>query len=137
MKSVVMIVWILLSCTLALSAETQKLVAVTIDDLPGWQPVHLGEAAKTLSVLAGTLADKKIPATGFVIGELATKTADAKKSLESWAQAGMALGNHSWRHVEYSRSGKMFWQEIENTDRILKPLRERFGPWPLAFRFPM
>lgn len=131
------IVLLLLSSNLAIAAPSKK-IALTFDDLPGWVPVKEGIAERNLNRIIAVLKREKVPATGFVIGKLATQTPDAKRAIEAWARAGLPLANHTWEHVAYSKmNATEFWAGVEKTEGVLKPLREKYGPWPLAFRFPM
>lgn len=115
-----------------------KEIAITIDDLPGWYPVHHRIATKTLTQIATHLKNEKVPATGYVIGKIASFSKDSKESLETWAGMGFHLANHSWKHIPYKEvEAKTFWKEVDQTEEILKPLRAKYGPWPVSFRFPM
>ena len=119
-------------------ASPNKQVAITIDDLPGWQPVNQGIAEKILTSLSSALKKEKVPATGYLIGELSQRTVDAKRAIEIWASTGLALGNHTWNHISYSKAdSKDFWDGVKKTELVLEPLRNKYGPWPLSFRFPM
>ena len=117
------------------NAEGSKKIAITIDDLPGWAPVRKGIANETLSSLATTLISEKVSATGFVIGSLGSQSNDSRRALESWAKAGLSLGNHSWDHKDYNKSSPQeFWDGVRRTEGLLKPLREKYGPWPITFQ---
>lgn len=142
MKPYIRIVIALLVCGVSANAAPlvpKKRIAVTLDDLPGWVPVAEKIAEKNLNTIATTLKKEKVPTTGFVIGALASRTEDAKKSLVTWAKAGFPLANHTWEHRPYSNfPTDQFWKGVKQTEEeVLKPLREKYGPWPLAFRFPM
>ena len=122
----------------AVSAEAAtKQIALTFDDLPGW-----GYAGHTtvqgLSKIAHTLQNQHIPATGFLIGGKTADAPDHMEAVEAWAKAGLPLANHSWSHQKYSSiSIETFIDELKRTENLLEPLRKKYGPWTLAFRFPM
>ncbi len=79
-----------------------------------------------------------MPATGFVIGHLGSESNGNREALRIWAEARLPLANHSWTHSRYSKITKEeFISELRNTEKLLESYRKRFGPWPLAFRFPM
>ncbi|OFZ82205.1 MAG: hypothetical protein A2583_04695 [Bdellovibrionales bacterium RIFOXYD1_FULL_53_11] len=112
-------------------------IAVTVDDLPGWHLVKSGNAQKTASLFASVFKQHKVPATGFVIGALASRTKDSMNALTVWSNAGLVLANHTWDHVPYDKSStKEFWSGVARTEKLLAPFYKRYG-WNRIFRFPM
>ena len=119
MKTLTCLLIVFIVTTTAIQATETKQIAVTMDDLPGWEPVYEGSANKIIGILAETLKYEKVPATGFVIGALAARTIDSKKSLQTWAEAGLALANHSWDHPRYSKtSTQEFWNGVLGQDIV-------------------
>jgi peptidoglycan/xylan/chitin deacetylase (PgdA/CDA1 family) len=128
---------LLLSASLSLFAHpagaAEKLIVITVDDLPAWGDQSL----KVLKPIADELSASNVPATGFVIGKLA-QGEEALKSIHYWAAKGLSLANHSWDHKKYSnQTVQDFFDGIQKTEDILKRIRKNFGPWPQAYRFPM
>ncbi len=114
-----------------------KQIVLTVDDLPGWN-LQTDTKPTFLDLMSDVLVKEKIPATGFVIGKLATKSEIHLNALKTWASKGLPLANHTWDHVKYStQTVKEFLEGVNKTEKILLPLRKQYGPWPLAFRFPM
>lgn len=98
-------------------AETrvpQRALAVTIDDLPATPAGALDNAPATLEAmtekLLATIADRRIPAIGFVNegkldveGESAAERERRIAILRRWTDAGLELGNHTRSHPSLNR----------------------------------
>jgi peptidoglycan/xylan/chitin deacetylase (PgdA/CDA1 family) len=76
---------------------SQRSMAFTFDDLPSvstWYTTPTGQDTLT-KLLLGHLRQYRVRATGFVIG-------DARNPLlRQWQDAGMELGNHTYRHTDF------------------------------------
>ncbi len=95
-------------CTLDLVAQ-EKLICITIDDLP---VVSYGDTSQEFSemvtdrLLAG-LKEAKIPAIGFVnesklFDDEMELLLFQKNNLEKWLAMGMELGNHTFSHFDFN-----------------------------------
>jgi cellulose synthase/poly-beta-1,6-N-acetylglucosamine synthase-like glycosyltransferase/peptidoglycan/xylan/chitin deacetylase (PgdA/CDA1 family)/spore germination protein YaaH len=102
--------------------DARKLIALTFDDGP--DPVY------TPAILA-TLAEKKVPATFFIIG----LNADLHPSLlQRIVDAGHEIGNHTFTHPDVSQvSARQFRLEMNATERLFEA---RLGVRSLLFRPP-
>jgi len=127
----------ILSFLIISSAVSAKQIVITVDDLPGWN-MPIESNPNFLDLIGDALAKEQIPATGFIIGKLASQSDGHSQALERWASKGLPLANHTWDHVKYSsQTVKEFLKGVNKTEDLLSPLRKKYGPWPLAFRFPM
>ncbi|HLE12712.1 MAG: hypothetical protein A2504_16885 [Bdellovibrionales bacterium RIFOXYD12_FULL_39_22] len=118
-------------------AHAEKVIAITVDDLPGWESQNQN-IQPFLRQITDTLNAELIPATGFVIGKLAAQSNVQIQSLHYWASHGLILANHTWDHEKYSsQSVDEFLVSLNKTQAFLKPFQTQYGPWPFAFRFPM
>lgn len=87
----------------------QPTVYITFDDGPSqWTPNVLD-----------ILKEYEIPATFFVLGELAEKREETVRRI---VREGHALGNHTYNHkyAELYQSFDAFWQQVEHTGDILE-----------------
>jgi peptidoglycan/xylan/chitin deacetylase (PgdA/CDA1 family) len=91
-----------------LTGEAEKLIALTFDDGP-W-PQY------TEQVLA-ILQQYAVPATFFWLGESVQKNPQIAQRV---AQAGHAIGNHTWRHATRDLSPHEAQAEIERTAQIIE-----------------
>jgi len=99
---------------------SRKIVALTFDDGP--------EPAITPQILRH-LADYGANATFFVIGYKAT---DRRELLKKEAEAGHAIGDHSWSHTE-SPPRSRAQPEVHDTALVIQ---EAVGRAPTCFRPP-
>lgn len=87
----------------AISAQTNRMVAITIDDLPVVSTrADIKNRREITKKLLGHLRKANVPAIGFVnenklykVGELDEKQVDL---LRMWLAAGFELGNHTYSH---------------------------------------
>lgn len=98
-------------------------VAITIDD---------GPSPATTPVLLELLAQHRLPAAFFVVGEQA---AAHPELIEMIVDQGHAIGNHSYRHdnLLMLRRSRRLRDDIEKTQQVLA----RLGIRPLLFRPPV
>jgi len=128
--------------TISLSAQ-QKMVAITIDDLPF---VRMGSmnggllAIRTLNLL-NAMIKHKAPATGFVN----MKQVYTHEKLDSipysllkiWLIKGFDLGNHTFSHPDYNHvSYSEFVKDIEKNEPVLNHLLKEFNKSMVYFRHP-
>ncbi|HEX4274219.1 MAG TPA: polysaccharide deacetylase family protein [Bryobacteraceae bacterium] len=125
----------------------RRAVAITVDDLP-YAPGHpfssdlSGEVAAARAVnrrLLAAFRDRKVPVTGFVIGERAQSLGPAGvEILTRWTHDGFDLGNHTWSHPDMNDlSIAQIEGEIMRGDAVIRPLMEGAGRKVAFFRFPM
>ena len=101
--------------------HAQKMVALTFDDGP-WP----GSTDQVLTILE----HYNIPATFFWVGQQLQRFPDLAKRI---ADAGHALGNHSWSHPTHKMSPGTVVQEYERTQRLINAMT---GRDPQLFRPP-
>jgi peptidoglycan/xylan/chitin deacetylase (PgdA/CDA1 family) len=121
----------------------QKMVAITIDDLPF---VRIGSMTnrvligRTINLLTA-LETQHAPATGFVNlskayidGELDSTRFNL---LRLWFIKGFDLGNHTFSHPDYNHvSYSQFVNDIENNEPLLKKLMKEHNNTLVYFRHP-
>lgn len=118
-------------------------IAVTIDDLP-WQrmadtPTDALQARH--DALMAQLRMAGVPVVGFVNEdklEVDGQLQPARvKMLEDWLDAGHALGNHTYGHVDLHVVGMAAYQAaILRGERVLRPMLAARGATPRWFRNP-
>lgn len=90
------------------SAQAQKRMAVTIDDLPTVSRYYATPQAKAYMTrkLLAHCTTFHVPAVGFVIGQFLETTGKLDSSqmnlLTMWLDAGLELGNHTFAHKDYN-----------------------------------
>ncbi len=102
-----------LGVALAHPATAQE-IAITIDDLPYvlMSRTSPAQGLEQVRNITDALAAYDITATGFAVGvQITSKTAPA---LTAFANAGHAIGNHSWSHPDY---GTLTSEEFETETR--------------------
>jgi uncharacterized protein (TIGR02246 family) len=115
-------------------------VLVTIDDLPLGAPSRHTDPAErerlTRSLLE-VLARHGVRAVGFVTWANVTGPAD-ERLLQAWLEAGHELGNHSSRHLDFSRTpAAEYLDDVEGARVRLAAFLEKRGLPLRFFRFPM
>src|SRR5688572_6882294 len=120
-----------------------RAVAVTIDDLPTVSAVRrdLAEAERITNELTAALKRSSVPAIGFVNeGKLRTNgEVDAARValLQTWLDAGLELGNHTFSHLDlHSSTVEALEREILEGERITRALLKKAGTVPRYFRHP-
>lgn len=105
----------------------QKLISITIDDLP-----FVGEYRNFhLNMMIETLSKHQVPATGFIIASEVRK--DNWEVLHKFRDAGFGLGNHTLTHANLSTlDSKHYRHEIQKADELLVPVLTK----PKFFRYP-
>ena len=110
------VVGLLFATSVSLNAQSQREIAITIDDLPASAADHMSssEILGMTTKLLTTLRDQKIPAVGFVNEKKLYKPGevdDRIKSLSMWLDYGFELGNHTYSHASLNRVGLKAWEE--------------------------
>ena len=120
----------------------QRVVAVTIDDLPVNSIHHDLESQRSITTdLLASLTRLKIPAIGFVNeGKLYSdgQLDPARRALlEAWLDAGMELGNHGFSHLDLNSTPLDEYQaDLLKGERVTRPLVEQSGGKLEYFRHP-
>jgi peptidoglycan/xylan/chitin deacetylase (PgdA/CDA1 family) len=110
------VVGLLFVTSVSLNAQSQREIAITVDDLPASAADHMSssEILDMTTKLLTTLRDQKIPAVGFVNEKKLYKPGevdDRIKSLSMWLDYGFELGNHTYSHASLNRVGLKAWEE--------------------------
>ncbi len=108
-------------------------LAITIDDLPWVGPLPEGDSANdALTRIAAILRVHQAPATGFVVSDRAEQD---EQPIQTWANWGFSLGNHSAAHRDLNRTPVESWLiDVTRCDEYLKKFSSAYTPY---FRFPM
>jgi peptidoglycan/xylan/chitin deacetylase (PgdA/CDA1 family) len=92
--------------TVLLVAQSQRTVAVTIDDLPGVGAGSLAELQRMNRQMLAALRAARAPAIGFVNEsrlQVDGERDERANILAGWLEAGMTLANHGHRHLDLSK----------------------------------
>jgi peptidoglycan/xylan/chitin deacetylase (PgdA/CDA1 family) len=120
---------------LSINSFAEKLIAVTIDDLP-FVGANSGErglqrTAERFNRIVDYLVKNQVPATGFIICDTIGK--GQMELLESFRQQGFGLGNHSCTHFSLSRVGaEKYIADVARADQKLASLMTT----PKYYRYP-
>jgi len=129
--------------TTTATAQEERRVAVTFDDLPTVGLATDDDAAHrvmTLDLLSA-LANRRIPATGFVNeGKLFVddERNDARTDLlQLWLAAGFDLGNHSYSHPDLHRVALDEYEtDVLRGESVTRALLAEWDREPRYFRHP-
>lgn len=116
-------------------AQTRE-IAITIDDLPLVAsqmntPGNQQRSTERFMRIIQTLADNKVPATGFVIAGAIEN--GQWEFLEKFRDAGFTIGNHTYSHYNLnSMNADKYIADIDRADQKLTPLLSE----PKYFRYP-
>lgn len=97
-------------------AQPQRMIAITIDDLPagGANSMPASEILDMTAKLLAALREQRVPAVGFVNEQKLYKTGevdDRIKALNLWLDNGFELGNHTFAHTSLNRVPLQAWEE--------------------------
>lgn len=134
---------LLLSICTFLSSAQEKVMCITIDDLP-LVPYGVRDAGHESAITEGLLkAFKKhdVPAIGYVnesklyAGDRLDP--DRVAHLENWLKAGYELGNHTYSHKDYHQSSfEEYSKDILLGERVIKELAAEYETEVKYFRHP-
>lgn len=120
---------------LSINSFAERLIAVTIDDLPfvgansGERGLH--RTAERFNRIVDFLVKNQVPATGFIICD--TIGQGQIELLENFRQQGFGLGNHSCSHPSLSRVGAdKYIADVARADQKLASLMTT----PKYYRYP-
>jgi peptidoglycan/xylan/chitin deacetylase (PgdA/CDA1 family) len=123
-----------------MSLSQQRQLAISIDDLPAVRCQTLEMRRRVTDCLVSTLQLHQIPAIGFVneqkLGE-PVPNPDNVALLETWLDAGLELGNHTYSHASlFSMPLEEFKLEVLLGGRVTGRLLETRGRRLRFFRHP-
>jgi len=135
----IILLFLVTSCGFA----QQKMVAITIDDLPFVRPGMFSdrELVQKTDKLLSALQKQHAPATGFVNMSKVYKSGEFDSTnynlLKQWLDKGFDLGNHTFSHPDYNYVSCTFLTaDIEKNEPLLKPLLEKYNKSLIYFRHP-
>lgn len=125
----------------ASAAQTQKEVAITIDDLPlngpQFEPQRL--QVMTDKILAA-FTKHQVPVVGFVNESLLYRAGETDARIEilkAWIKAGVELGNHTFSHLGFRNASLADYEDdFIRGDAVTKMLMKQKGQKPRYFRHP-
>jgi peptidoglycan/xylan/chitin deacetylase (PgdA/CDA1 family) len=126
----------------SVAGQTQRLVAITFDDLPLYgPPVPPADAKAAIENLLAALSTVHAPATGFVNGSVDDEDKEEiqirDQLLRIWARSGVELGNHTYSHLNFSEvSLKEFENDFIRCDRLISRIVPRSRGEIRFFRYP-
>jgi hypothetical protein len=117
--------YLLVMLSICTVAHGERLVAITIDDLPfvgsGSGERGLERTTMRFNQIVDALVEKQVPATGFVIGGSIAR--GQWELLNQFKQHGFGLGNHTYTHISLSRVGaKRYIEDIDKADQKLSTI---------------
>lgn len=131
---------LLFFCLLSFSAQAQRQIAVTFDDLPFVSELSLAHAQQSTARLLAKLPVYAIPAVGFVNESFALRIGevDARIALlDAWLKGGHQLGNHTFSHPSFNElSLEEYKINFLKGDVITDRLTRTLGRPIRYFRYP-
>lgn len=132
------------ACLLATSlhAQQRRTIALTFDDLPANTMLGPGAYDGILNPIIQELADAQVPAYGFVneakLYESNRPELARVKLLERWLDAGLALGNHGYQHLDlHTTPVADYLADIDRGSAVTSDLLYQRGGELEFFRHPM
>lgn len=121
----------------ALSRQPERLLAVTVDDLPAHGPLPPGRTrAQVIRTLARAFTGARVPAFGFFNASFGRSEPDWHQAVAAWRDAGLQLGNHTARHVRLDAVGaKAFLADVDANEGPLAAAAPPDTDWHW-FRYP-
>jgi len=115
-----------------LSYAQERLVALTIDDLPFVGPVNNQKGdINRFTQLVTQIDERQVPATGFIIAGSIAKGQD--ELLTYFKQKGYGLGNHTYTHINLNRVGATrYIADLDKSEERLQGVLT----YPKYFRYP-
>lgn len=127
---------LLLVLPLAVSAATGRLLLVTVDDLPISSSRLHPDPAERERITRGmldVLRRHKVKAIGFVTWDRVLTPSD-RNLLRLWLDAGHELGNHTFKHLNYTRTAPP--EYIADAEKARQEIANLVGGKVRFFRFP-
>lgn len=120
----------------------ERLVSMTIDDLPYQRGGSLGADQDLTRRLVGHLRELNVSAVGFVneikLHENGPEQLAARSALlKQWLDAGAELGNHTYSHIDINAVAlEQYQQDIVKGEEITRALMRERGRTLRYFRHP-
>jgi peptidoglycan/xylan/chitin deacetylase (PgdA/CDA1 family) len=129
------------ACAARSSDAHDRLVAVTIDDLPGMPRGAALERLQDMNRrLLAALRAEGVPAVGFVNEQGLDVDGEREARigiLRDWLDAGMDLGNHTFAHRSLTRTPLRDYElDVIRGEEVIRPLLESRGRRLRYFRHP-
>lgn len=127
-------------CTAA--AQTDRKIAITVDDLPASNAYSMDTATITdiNAKIVATLHDQKIPAVGFVNEGKLYKSGEVDQRIQAlavWLDSGLDLGNHTFSHLSLNRGGlQAFEEDVVRGETVTRLLLKQHKMTLSFFRHP-
>jgi peptidoglycan/xylan/chitin deacetylase (PgdA/CDA1 family) len=124
------------------SAESQRQIAITFDDLPSVPTYDVEEMKALTTKLLKILKQNKVPAVGFVnegkLRHRGPNEVEARSAiLKLWVDAGFELGNHTYSHLDmFKASAEEFKQDLIAGEQTTQKLLAAKGMKLRYFRHP-
>lgn len=128
---------------LSMTAQAQKRMAVTIDDLPTVSNYYTTPAGRLhlTQRLLSHCTTFQVPAIGFVVGSFLRANAQPDSNqlrlVSMWLDAGLELGNHTYAHKDYNLvSFEELKADVINGEQLVKNFVQQRGKSFRYFRHP-
>ena len=130
-----------LSMICAAAAQSNRQIAITVDDLPASSAYAMDATTVTEinSKIVETLRDQKIPAIGFVNEDKLYRTGEVDQRIHSlaiWLDAGLDLGNHTYSHLSLNRGLQPFEEDVVRGETVTRLLLKQHKMSMRFFRHP-
>lgn len=126
MKSIIITVLLLSVASPIAFAQNEPIrLALTVDDLPKHGDVaEDSDRLEIANELIDTFEYHRIPQViGFVNSKRVDNTASLIEVLKTWVSRGLLLGNHTYSHIDLTRSSaNAFIKEIERGEALVSKL---------------
>ncbi len=115
--------------------SSPKYMCVSFDDLPVVRVHDHFDRMVITDELLGALAEFKVKAAGFVIGN---NIHDHYDLLDQWLQAGHTLGAHTYSHPDINDVPvKLYIQDIAKGNEAIEDILEKYRQKKRYFRYPL
>jgi peptidoglycan/xylan/chitin deacetylase (PgdA/CDA1 family) len=133
----VILVLFLILFTWSQAQTPDRKIALTFDDLPGLGPSGYWRPREISRTILRTLADHRIQAAGFVVGEKIDEDLSNFVVVEDWAAQGHILGNQTHADVDLNElSADEFLEHLADGQNYLRRLSRAFEFDYRYLRFP-
>lgn len=117
-----------------------RVVAITIDDLPFVGSPDLAEAVRATDSIVAALERHEVPAAGFVTGERVVvegQVLERMDLLRRWVEAGATLENHSFSHRSLHRIGvEAYLADVVRGGLVARGIMAEYGGTATFHRHP-
>lgn len=124
-------------CLFPASAVARTELAVTVDDLPGSEPLPPGVTRLSIArQMIHALRQHAVPGVyGFANGGRVRDSHELEEVLRTWRKGGFLLGNHTFSHLDLDQvTADEFVTDVERNEALLAhwspPRPERYFRYP-------